>query len=70
MSTRSPSLVLTAFAGKRRGRSLLDLFALYRSRRALARLDRHALKDLGLSEADAFAEANRAPWDVPAHWVN
>ncbi len=34
------------------------------SRRHLARLDERALKDIGLSRAQALEEANRMPWDV------
>ncbi|MEM6587191.1 MAG: DUF1127 domain-containing protein [Pseudomonadota bacterium] len=52
-----------------RGRvSLLDLLSLYRQRRALARLDAHALQDLGLTRGEAENEAHRSFWDVPAHW--
>ena len=41
---------------------------LSRSRRALLRLDDHLLADIGLTRAEALAEADRAPWDAPAHW--
>ena len=34
------------------------------SRRHLARLDDRMLKDIGLSRADALAEAARPPWDL------
>ncbi len=34
------------------------------TRRQLARLDDRALKDIGLSRADALAEAGRTPWDL------
>ncbi|QFT57289.1 hypothetical protein FIU94_00510 [Sulfitobacter sp. THAF37] len=44
--------------------------ALARSRRALARLDAEALRDIGLSRAEAQREARRAPWDVPSHWTD
>ena len=37
-----------------------------RERRLLLQLDEHMLKDLGLSAADAYAEANRSFWDVPS----
>lgn len=40
----------------------------YRQRRALARLDDNALVDLGISRADAEAEAKRPLWDVPSSW--
>lgn len=38
-------------------------------RQALARLDESRLADIGLTRAQALAEATRAPWDVPAHWL-
>ncbi|HSF65130.1 MAG TPA: DUF1127 domain-containing protein [Paracoccaceae bacterium] len=42
--------------------------ALRRSRAALMRLDPRLLRDIGLTEAEAQAEAERAAWDVPPHW--
>ncbi|WP_085891918.1 DUF1127 domain-containing protein [Roseovarius litorisediminis] len=48
--------------------SLMDLLALYRQRRALARLDAASLQDIGLSHDEAQIEAHRRPWDVPASW--
>ncbi|MBN9678392.1 DUF1127 domain-containing protein [Salipiger bermudensis] len=47
---------------------LLDLQALWRQRRRLAELDDAALRDMGISRADALHEASRKPWDAPAHW--
>ena len=47
---------------------LLDLQALWRQRRRLAELDDAALRDMGISRADALQEASRKPWDAPAHW--
>lgn len=46
------------------------MLALFRQRHALARLDDAALADIGLSRADALAEANRPLWDAPAHWAH
>ncbi|QQA41555.1 DUF1127 domain-containing protein [Pelagovum pacificum] len=43
--------------------------ALLRQRRALARLDDRALADIGLTRAEAWSEADRPLWDVPAHWL-
>lgn len=48
----------------RRG-SLLDALALYRQRRALARLDDAALDDLGITREEAIAESRRWFWDRP-----
>jgi uncharacterized protein YjiS (DUF1127 family) len=39
-----------------------------RSRRRLALLDDHLLSDIGLSRAEALAEASRTDWDAPDHW--
>ncbi|APZ53662.1 DUF1127 domain-containing protein [Salipiger abyssi] len=47
---------------------LLDLDALWRQRRQLARLDEAALRDMGLTRAEALHEARRSLWDAPAHW--
>lgn len=47
---------------------LLAMLALHRSRRRLARLEPHLLRDIGRTEAEARAEARRLPWDAPAHW--
>lgn len=52
--------VLTAAAGW-----VEAAFRTARERRALMRLDEHALKDIGLSRADAYAEWSRPFWDVP-----
>jgi uncharacterized protein YjiS (DUF1127 family) len=55
--------------GQRIGR-LVDAIELAievrRERRMLLGLDDHTLKDLGLARGDAYAEATRACWDVPA----
>ncbi|MCE0504178.1 DUF1127 domain-containing protein [Roseivivax sp. GX 12232] len=49
-------------------RRVTAMLALARQRRQLARLDDARLADLGLSRAEAEAEAARAPWDAPDHW--
>ncbi len=49
--------------------SLLDLFSLYRQRRALADLDDHALEDIGVTRAEANKEAKSGFWNVPDHWL-
>ncbi|MFM7334091.1 MAG: DUF1127 domain-containing protein [Tabrizicola sp.] len=47
---------------------LIQLAALTRSRRSLSRLDDHLLRDIGLTCAQAQAEAERRGWDAPLHW--
>lgn len=48
--------------------ALSSMLGLYRQRRALARLDDARLADLGLTRAEAHAEATRPLWDVPPNW--
>lgn len=48
--------------------ALSRLVQLSRERRALARLDRHRLDDIGLDPTAARYESGRAFWDVPNHW--
>lgn len=52
------------FSHATRRTTLSDMFAVYRERRALARLDSHALKDIGLTRDEALHEARRPFWDV------
>ena len=47
---------------------LIYISALARSRRSLSRLDDHLLRDIGLTRAQALAEAERGIWDAPSHW--
>ena len=49
-------------------RRIFHALALSRSRRALARLDDHILRDIGLTRAEAEDEAARPIWDAPPHW--
>jgi uncharacterized protein YjiS (DUF1127 family) len=44
------------------------MIRLARQRRALAALDDHQLRDIGLTPEDARQEAERQFWDVPNHW--
>jgi uncharacterized protein YjiS (DUF1127 family) len=39
-----------------------------RSRRQLARLDDHLLRDIGLTRDQVEAEVALPAWDVPPHW--
>jgi uncharacterized protein YjiS (DUF1127 family) len=48
--------------------SILAITALSRSRRGLARLDDHLLRDIGVTRAEAMAEADCATWNAPSHW--
>lgn len=48
---------------------LLGRLALLRSRRRLAELDGHRLRDLGLTAEEARREAARPVWDAPDHWL-
>ena len=48
--------------------SLTTLLSVWRSRRALAQLDAHALADIGVSAKSAHTEAGKPIWDVPATW--
>lgn len=41
---------------------------LRRERRALIRLSDQHLSDIGVTRAEAEAEANRGLWDAPNHW--
>ncbi len=43
--------------------------SLWRQRQALAAMPDHMLDDLGISRADAMAEAAKPMWDVPQHWL-
>ncbi len=58
-------------AGRRGGlvSRVVAAHALWRSRRRLAALDEAALRDLGLTRAEALEEAERPVWNVPAHWL-
>jgi len=45
------------------------LMAFARSRRRLADLDDHLLRDIGLTRTQARWEAERPAWNAPAHWL-
>lgn len=47
---------------------LFDIMAVRQQRRKLAKLDKVALRDLGLTQSDVQAELKRPVWDVPANW--
>lgn len=45
------------------------MLSVWRQREKLRSLDRHLLKDIGLSETDVAREVQRPIWDVPTHWL-
>lgn len=47
---------------------LNNAHALWRQRRALRSLDGAALCDIGVTRAQAEAEAKRPVWDAPQNW--
>ncbi len=47
---------------------LINAIGLHRQRARLAQLDDAALRDIGLSRAQALREAGRPFWDAPDHW--
>lgn len=63
-----PLALLRSAALSRLPARLLAAFALARSRHDLRKLDDRLLRDIGLTRAEALSEAERAPWDAPAHW--
>lgn len=52
----------------RKRTALTALLSLWRSRQQLKALDDAALADIGVTRADARAEATRPIWDVPDTW--
>lgn len=50
------------------GFSLVRMIDVWRSRRALAKLDGHRLDDIGISAKRAAREEAKPIWDVPATW--
>lgn len=68
--TCAPALSCRPLPLRRRGllARLLGMAALRRQRARLAALDDRMLRDIGLSRAEAEAEAARRAWDAPRHW--
>ncbi|MGY6548737.1 MAG: DUF1127 domain-containing protein [Roseinatronobacter sp.] len=48
---------------------LMKVLGLARSRRRLAALEDHLLRDIGLTREEAAREAARRLWDAPGHWL-
>ena len=59
---------VTRYAPHRRARGLAAYLELWRQRRALADLDTHQLRDIGLTQEAADREAARPIWDIPEYW--
>lgn len=68
MSDRTLASMASAGTWHRATRPLIQSFAAMRraaaTRHALAKLDNHALADIGLTRPEARVEAARAPWDI------
>ena len=45
-----------------------NLYSVWRQRQVLKSLDSAALRDIGVTRAQADAEAERPVWDAPANW--
>lgn len=68
---RADFFVIRSFAPVRPvSLNLKTRLAVWRSRRALAKLDARALEDIGISADEARREAHRFIWDVPATWTD
>ena len=63
--------ILPVTTSRRQGlfASIATAMRLQRSRRALGSLDASRLEDIGISRAEACAEARRAAWDAPQNWL-
>ncbi|MFT4620209.1 MAG: hypothetical protein ACI95S_002486 [Dinoroseobacter sp.] len=69
-SAMSSSRTLSiGFTPARRSISLISLYSLWRSRRALALVETARLADMGLTVDQARAESLRSVWDVPTNWL-
>lgn len=72
-SLHTSSLAVSGVDGQRGAANVLRrirlALAARNQRRALARLDDHRLRDLGLDHALVARECAKPLWDVPAHWL-
>ncbi len=48
--------------------TIARLHGTWRQRQSLKALDETALRDIGVTRAQADAEANRPVWDAPDNW--
>ena len=51
------------------GARIAAAYGLWQQRQQLKRLDDAALRDIGISRAQAEIEANRPIWDAPVSWT-
>ena len=49
--------------------NILNRIKMQSSRHRLSQLDAKALRDIGLSQAEANREAQKPIWDAPNHWL-
>jgi uncharacterized protein YjiS (DUF1127 family) len=47
---------------------VFTMLSLHYSRRSLERMDDALLRDIGITREEAYREARRPIWDVPASW--
>lgn len=50
-------------------RNVFNRLQMQQSRHRLGQLDTKALRDIGLSPAEANREAQKPIWDAPDHWL-
>lgn len=48
---------------------LIGIEATWRQRKQLSELDTHAMRDLGLTDADIARETGNSVWNAPRHWT-
>lgn len=71
MSARSTSALRPTLPVHRQASiftKITDALALYSERRRLAAMPAERLADMGITQAEAQAEAKREFWDAPDHW--
>ncbi len=56
------------FSPSNQSNSLFSLISLWKSRRALTKMDEYMLRDIGLTPEKASVESKRGFWDVPCNW--
>jgi uncharacterized protein YjiS (DUF1127 family) len=73
MHLKTPTIALSTPGSSTKWPGLIahlrHLITLRRERRALAAMEDHMLKDIGLTRAEALEEAAQPLWAAPAHWT-